>query len=145
MNLPDHMPTTDDRYQQFTGVWTNQLSDKSVWTTACVVGELQHPVLDQGQGTVAVRHPQPRVLEREHRHPAARRILFFATHGDYPTYSKRNSTIYTLKSDFSTRKVRAAHVQDRPGSALQPGRKPDPDPAELGEQRPAGRRRARRS
>jgi hypothetical protein len=33
MNLPDHVPTTDDRFQQFTGVWTNQVSDKSVWTT----------------------------------------------------------------------------------------------------------------
>ena len=27
------MPTFDDRFQQFTAVWTNQLSDKSVWTT----------------------------------------------------------------------------------------------------------------
>ena len=33
INMADHVPTTDDRFQQFTSVWTNQLSDKSVWTT----------------------------------------------------------------------------------------------------------------
>src|SRR5262249_43653255 len=27
MNMADHVPTTDDRFQQFTGVWTDQLSD----------------------------------------------------------------------------------------------------------------------
>jgi len=32
MNMPDHIPTLDDRFQQFTAVWTNQVSDKSVWT-----------------------------------------------------------------------------------------------------------------
>src|SRR5262245_17856355 len=33
INMADHVPTLDDRFQQFTAVWTNQLSDKSVWTT----------------------------------------------------------------------------------------------------------------
>ena len=33
MNLPDHVPTTDDRSTQLTAVWTNQLSRQDVWTT----------------------------------------------------------------------------------------------------------------
>src|SRR5206468_10775878 len=33
MNLPDHVPTVDTKYHGVTSVWTNQISDKTVWTT----------------------------------------------------------------------------------------------------------------
>jgi len=31
---------------------------------------------------------------------------YYATHGDFPRYSRRNSSTYTLKSDFSTRRYK---------------------------------------
>ena len=33
MNLPDHVPTDDNRFGQLTAVWTYQLSDKTVLNT----------------------------------------------------------------------------------------------------------------
>jgi len=101
-NLPDHNPTTDDRYQQFTGVWTNQLSDKSVWTTRLSTFSF-NTLTSVGQ-----REPWEYEVESPFYWSGNTEIgtennLFFATHGDYPIYSKRNTTTYTVKSDFSTR------------------------------------------
>jgi outer membrane receptor protein involved in Fe transport len=103
VNMPDHMPTLDDRFQQFTTVWQNQLSDKSVWTTR--VSSLQFNTLN------SVGRKEP--WEYEIQSPfywngntvyGSENNLFFATHGDFPTYSKRLTNVYTLKSDFSTRR-----------------------------------------
>jgi outer membrane receptor protein involved in Fe transport len=110
VNMPDHTPTLDDRYQQFTTVWTNQISDKSVWTTRLssvgfktlfTVGgkepweyEVQSPFYWSGN-TVFGSENNP----------------YYATHGDFPTYFKRSSTTYTVKSDFSTRKWKAHTVK----------------------------------
>jgi outer membrane receptor protein involved in Fe transport len=103
MNMPDHVPTTDDRFRQFTGVWTNQISDRTVWTTRLSqmnfrtltsVGQkqpwdydIQSPFYWSGN-TVIGSENNP----------------YFATHGDFPTYSNSNTTTWTLKSDFSTRR-----------------------------------------
>ncbi len=103
MNMPDHVSTTDDTYQQFGAVWTNQISGKSVWTTRLSsirfttlssVGrknpweyEIQSPFYWSGNiGTGSENNP------------------YFATHGDLPRYSERDAATWTLKSDFSTRK-----------------------------------------
>ncbi len=103
VNMPDHMPTTDDRFQQFTAVWQNQLSDKSVWTTR--MSSLQFNTL------TSVGRKQP--WEYEIQSPfywtgntdiASENNVYFATHGDYPTYSHRLTNVYTMKSDFSTRR-----------------------------------------
>lgn len=103
VNMPDHMPTTDDRFQQFTAVWTNQVSDKSVWTTRLSslnfntlisVGrkapweyEIQSPFYWSGNTTFGSENNP-----------------FYATHGDYPRYTKRETNVYNLKTDFSTRR-----------------------------------------
>ena len=103
MNLPDHVPTIDDRYQQFTGVWTSQLSDKTVWATRASqfgfdtrssVGRLepweydtQNPQYWAGnQGVGTENNP------------------YYATHGDFPAWSQRNTTSWLLKSDLTTRR-----------------------------------------
>src|SRR5262245_35514348 len=104
-NMPDHVPTTDDRYQQFTGVWTSQLSDKSVWTTR--VASVNFNTLSSIKGKEPwqydIRSPE---YWNGNTAPGSEDNTYFATHGDYPTYLKRNTSTYTLKSDFSTRKVR---------------------------------------
>ena len=105
MNMPDHTPTTDDRYQQFTGVWTNQISDKSVWTTR--LASVHFKTLNSVQGKepwqYEVRSPD---YWSGNTTTGTEQNLYFATHGDFPAYLRRNTTTYTLKSDFSTRKVK---------------------------------------
>jgi len=102
VNMADHVPTLDDRFQQFIGVWTNQLSEKSVWTTRMATLDFntknsvgakepweywtQNPFYWSGNiGTGTENNP------------------FYATHGDVPVYLKRRTRVYTLKTDYSTR------------------------------------------
>ena len=105
INMPDHVPTNDTRFRGVTTVWTNQLSDKSVWSTR---GSLQ---TFKTLNSVGKKQP----WEYEIQNPsywsgnidlASENNPYFATHGDYPVYSRRNSTSYTVKTDFSTRHYR---------------------------------------
>ena len=97
-----NVPTLDDRFNQQTVVWTDQLSDKSVWTTRASnlnfntlysVGNqapweywIQNPFYWSGNiGTGTENNP------------------YFATHGDVPNFLSRSTRVYTLKTDFSTR------------------------------------------
>ncbi len=102
MNMPDHVPTDDTRYRGVTSVWTNQISDKTVWTTRTSVQNFK--------SLESVGHKEP--WEYDTQAPnywqgnleiGSENNPYFATHGDFPTYSKRNSTTYTMKSDFSSR------------------------------------------
>jgi len=102
INMPDHVPTLDDRFRQITSVWTNQISDKSVWTTR--LGYLAF----LSQSTVGGKEPweydtQSPFFWQGNTVVGTENNLYFATHGDFPTYFKRNASTYTLKSDFSTR------------------------------------------
>jgi outer membrane receptor protein involved in Fe transport len=102
VNLPDHVPTRDDRFRQFISVWTNQLSDKAVWTTrvAALNFKTQSAVSRKMPWEYWVQSPfywTGNVQNGTENNP------FYATHGDFPTYIDRNSSTYTLKSDFTTR------------------------------------------
>jgi outer membrane receptor protein involved in Fe transport len=101
-NMPDHVPTLDDRFQQFTAVWTNQLSDKSVWATR--VSSLNFNTL------VSVAGKQPWEYDTENPFYWSGNTVYgsennpyYATHGDYPTYTKRMTQVWNIKSDFTTR------------------------------------------
>jgi outer membrane receptor protein involved in Fe transport len=103
VNMADHVPTLDERFQQFTGVWTNQLSDKSVWTTR--VASLDWNT----ENTVGGREP----WEYWTQNPfywsgnlgfGTENNPYFATHGDVPSYLKRTTRVYNLKTDYSTRR-----------------------------------------
>ncbi|HEY2955959.1 MAG TPA: TonB-dependent receptor [Candidatus Eisenbacteria bacterium] len=105
VNLPDHFPTTDDVYRQVTAVWTDQISEKSVWTarasafsfdTRSSVGRKQPWEYD----TQSPDYWTGNLVIGSENNP------YYATHGDYPTYSWRYSGTQTLKSDFSTRRWR---------------------------------------
>lgn len=105
VNMPDRIPTVDDRFQQFTGVWTNQLSDKSVWTTR--VSSIQFKTVQ----TVAGKQPwEYEIRSPEYwsgnQAPGTEANQYFATHGDFPQYARRNTGTYALKSDYSTRKYK---------------------------------------
>ena len=102
VNMADHVPTFDDRYQQFTGVWTNQLSDKSVWTTR--LASLNFNT----KNTVGGKEPWEYWIQNPFYWSGnlgfgTENNPFFATHGDVPQYLARQTRVYTMKTDYSTR------------------------------------------
>jgi outer membrane receptor protein involved in Fe transport len=102
-NLANNVPTTDDRTQLFTTVWTNQLSDKSVWTTRLASADFNTLTTVGGKDPweFAVQNPfywSGNIGFGTENNP------YFATHGDVPSYLKRQTRVYTLKSDYSTRR-----------------------------------------
>jgi outer membrane receptor protein involved in Fe transport len=101
-NLPDHNPTTDSRFHGLTGVWTNQLSSKTVWTTR--MSSLQFNTLQ----SIGQKEPWDYSIESPQYWDGNTTIgtennPFFATHGDYPIYASQNTATWVLKSDFSSR------------------------------------------
>jgi outer membrane receptor protein involved in Fe transport len=103
MNMPDHVPTTDDKYRQYTAVWTNQISDKSVLSTRL-------STLSFNTHT-SVGHLQPWEYDTQtpffwngNISPGTENNLYYATHGDFPIWSENDASTSELKSDFSTRK-----------------------------------------
>ncbi|HKQ57740.1 MAG TPA: TonB-dependent receptor [Candidatus Eisenbacteria bacterium] len=105
-NMADHFLTTDDRYQGFTGVWTNQLSEKSVWTTR--LAAIRYRTLTSVQGKepwqYEIRNPD---FWAGNTSPGSENNLFFATHGDFPFYLRRDTGTLAFKTDFATRRVKS--------------------------------------
>jgi outer membrane receptor protein involved in Fe transport len=105
VNLADHVPTFDQTFQQFIGVWTNQLSDKSVWTTR--LASLDWNTVR----TVGGREPWEYWVQNPFYWSGNQGFgtednPYFATHGDVPTFVSQSTRVYNLKSDFSTRRWR---------------------------------------
>ncbi|OGF10414.1 MAG: hypothetical protein A2W00_08915 [Candidatus Eisenbacteria bacterium RBG_16_71_46] len=110
VNMPDHVPTLEDAYQQFTAVWTDQLSEKSVWTT-----RLSSLHFD-AKSSVGGKEPWEYWIQSPfywsgNNEIAAENNPYFATHGDFPIYFNSSSTSYLLKSDFSTRRWKQHQVK----------------------------------
>jgi outer membrane receptor for ferrienterochelin and colicin len=102
VNLPDHVPTTDDRYNQETFVWTNQLSDKSVWSTR--IASLNFDALSSiGRKAPWEYWVQSPFYWSGNLQFGSENNPYFATHGDFPQYIQRTQSTWTLKSDYSTR------------------------------------------
>ncbi len=103
VNMPDHMPTLDDRFQQFTFVWKNQLSDKSVWETraASLAFNTRYSVGRKQPWEYDTQSPfywSGNIVFGSENNP------YFATHGDYPQYTSRQTNVWNVKSDFTTRR-----------------------------------------
>jgi outer membrane receptor protein involved in Fe transport len=101
-NLPDHTPTTDEYYKQYTAVWTNTISDKSVMTTriSTFTFDTRQSVGQLEPWQYAIQSPfywSGNIQFGTENNP------YYATHGDYPAFSQVTSSTSTLKSDFSTR------------------------------------------
>lgn len=103
MNLPDHVPTLDDRYRQYTAVWTSQLSDKTVWSTrASMFNFLTRNSVGRKEpweyDTQSPFYWSGNIVVGSENNP------YFATHGDFPNFFRRNTTTWTTKTDLSTRR-----------------------------------------
>ncbi len=103
VNLADHVPTLDDRFQQFTAVWTNQLSDKSVWTTRMASLDFRT------RNSVGGKEPWEYWIQNPFYWSGnlgfgTENNPYFATHGDVPTYLRRQTRVNTVKTDYSTRR-----------------------------------------
>ena len=103
VNMPDHMPTLDDRFNQQTFVWTDQISDKAVWSTR--VSNLNfHTLSSVGRKAPWEYWIQSPFYWSGNIQYGTENNPYFATHGDFPNYVKRDQTTWTLKSDYSTRR-----------------------------------------
>ncbi len=102
VNLPDHVPTLDDRFNQETVVWTNQLSDKSVWATRASVLNFK-TLFSVGRKQPWEYWIQSPFYWSGNTQFGTENNPYYATHGDYPTYFRRSQTTWMMKSDFSTR------------------------------------------
>ncbi len=103
VNMADHVPTTDDRFNQETIVWTDQISDKAVWTTR--VSNLNFNTITSVQG----KEPWEYWIQSPYYWSGniqygTENNLYYATHGDYPYYATREQSTWTVKSDYSTRR-----------------------------------------
>ncbi len=101
-NMPDHIPTTDDRYRQFTSVWNDQISDKSALTTRLSVLTFDTHTSVQGKQPWEYDTQTP-FFWIGNTQPGTENNLYYATHGDYPVWSFNKATTSQLKSDFLTR------------------------------------------
>jgi len=103
VNMADHVPTLDDRFNQQTIVWTDQISDKSVWSTR--LSNLNFQTLN----SVGRKEPweywvQSPFYWSGNIQYGTENNPFFATHGDFPNYFKRQQSTWNLKTDYSTRR-----------------------------------------
>ena len=103
VNMPDHVATTDDRFNQQTLVWTDQISDKAVWSTR--VANLNFNTLT----SVGRKQPWEYWIESPYYWSGnvqygTENNPFFATHGDRPFYATRGQSVWNVKSDYSTRR-----------------------------------------
>ena len=101
VNLADHVPTDDDRYRQITGVWTNQISDRTAWVTRISTRAFR------SLSAVGGKEPweywvQSPFFWSGNVDAGSENNPYYATHGDFPRYARRRSDSVTLKSDLST-------------------------------------------
>jgi len=102
VNLPDHVPTTDERFNGQTFVWTNSISDKSVWTTR-IANQNFRTLTSIGQQPPWEYWIQSPYYWAGNTQFGTENNPYFATHGDYPAYVQRDQKAWTAKSDLSTR------------------------------------------
>ncbi|HET7225479.1 MAG TPA: TonB-dependent receptor [Candidatus Eisenbacteria bacterium] len=100
INMPDHVPTVDNRFNQETAVWTNQ-STKNAWTTRLSLLQF-HTLQSVGQQQPWEYWIQSPFYWSGNVQTGTENNPYFATHGDFPVYSKLDQTSWNLKSDYST-------------------------------------------
>jgi outer membrane receptor protein involved in Fe transport len=105
VNMPDHVPTTDQDFRQLTAVWTNQISEKTVWTSR--FSEFGFNTLTSVGGKQPWEYDtQSPEYWSGNTQPGSENNYYFATHGDFPFYSNSQTGTFTFKTDFSTRRFK---------------------------------------
>ncbi|MGH7725556.1 MAG: TonB-dependent receptor [Candidatus Eiseniibacteriota bacterium] len=96
-NLADHVPTTDNRFQQLKAVWTHSLTPRDVYTV-----RLSRFKFDT-ETTVASQEPWEYQIQSPGYWFGNQEFdPFFATHGDFPVYANQATTTWTGKGDYTT-------------------------------------------
>ncbi len=102
MNMAEHVPTTDDRFEQWGLSW------RHTWDTLTVTTARLGTVAYDTR--TAVRALDPWAYDTVspfywsgNQGPGTEDNPFFATHGDYPLWERRSTRSATLKLDGSTR------------------------------------------
>lgn len=103
VNLADHVPTLDDRYRQFTVAW--RLSPDSTWVANTRVALVDF----RTQNGVGGKEPweyqtQSPFYWSGNTAPGSEGNPYFATHGDYPLYSRSSSRAWTFKGDVTSQR-----------------------------------------
>jgi outer membrane receptor protein involved in Fe transport len=104
MNLPDHVPSLDDRFHQFTLTWTDQLSGTTVVTSRLAALGFST------RQSVGLKEPWEYDTEAPaywngNLEPGTEMNPYFATHGDFPRWVDRSSGSYTFKTDVTTQRT----------------------------------------
>jgi outer membrane receptor protein involved in Fe transport len=102
VNMPDHVPTTDDRYNGQTMVWTDQLSDKTVWSTR-IANQNYNTLTSVGRQEPWQYWIQSPFYWSGNIQFGSENNPYYATHGDLPNYTQRSQSTWVVKSDLSTR------------------------------------------
>ena len=102
MNLPDHVPTTENRFRSFLGVWTHTLSPN-----AALVTRLSSLRFDERTG-VGAREPweydtQSPFYWAGNTEPGTENDPYYATHGDFPRWSRSSGSTAALKTDLDAK------------------------------------------
>jgi outer membrane receptor protein involved in Fe transport len=96
-NLADHVPTNDTRFQQFKTVWTHSVTPKDVYTVR--ISQFKFDTINSVQGKepweYSIQSPQYWSGNLD-------QSPYYATHGDFPRYSRQRTTTWTAKGDFTT-------------------------------------------
>ena len=105
-NAADHVPTTTSTFRQIKGVWTQNLSKHDVYTVRVARNEFHDHT--------SVQDKEP--WEYDTRSPFfwsgnQGDNSFYATHGDFPTWSDNRTIVYSAKGDFTTTHYRGHTIK----------------------------------
>jgi len=98
-NAPEHTPDYSNKFQQYKVVWSHTLSQGTFYTLKLSSHSFKYneQVLDQLPWEYQADYPDQ---WRNRLHLTFHD--FFATNGDIPSYSQRNTSVWTLKTDWTS-------------------------------------------
>jgi outer membrane receptor protein involved in Fe transport len=101
MNLADHVPTLDDRFQQLTGSW--RWTHDSTWVVNARLARIQFQTTDRVGGKEPWEYEvQSPFYWSGNTTPESENNPYYATHGDYPMYEDSHANSWAFKGDVST-------------------------------------------
>ncbi len=110
MNLPDHVPTQEDRYQQFNLAYQRQPSSTTSWTLR--LSQFGFSTLQSvGRKEPWEYDTQAPFYWSGNTEPGTENNPYFATHGDLPAFVRSRSSTWFLKSDVQTTSWKAHNAK----------------------------------
>jgi len=93
----DHVPTTTSRFRQLTTVWRQNVDTTSFYTLRLARNEFTDHTSVGGKAPWEYDTRSPFYWSGNENDN-----LYFATHGDYPVWSDRRTTVYTARGEYVT-------------------------------------------